>query len=98
MNHRGCLQLKVTGRRRVRRYSALANVHTISCYKLRIPPFSRRPTFSSIPLPSEQRWDDDLRNSVTVGGTKGGTAEVEFVCGDFTVLDWSDGESVPVER
>ena len=40
----------------------------------------------------KQRWDCGLRDSVTVGETKGVTAEVEFVCGDFTVLDWSDGE------
>lgn len=41
----------------------------------------------------DQRWEGGFRNSVTVGGTKGGTAEIEFVCGDFTVLDWSDGGS-----
>lgn len=35
-----------------------------------------------------------MKDAVTVGGIRGGTAEIEFVCGDFTVFDWSDGKSV----
>lgn len=27
-----------------------------------------------------------------VDDSKGGLTEIEFVCGDFTVFDWSDGE------
>lgn len=27
-----------------------------------------------------------------MGGSKGGAAGVEFICGDFTVFDWSDGK------
>lgn len=52
---------------------------------LSTPPCSNRFVFL-------QRWEGGIRHKVTVGETKGGAAEVEFVCGDFTVLDWSDGE------
>ncbi|CAN0412747.1 unnamed protein product [Ectocarpus sp. 12 AP-2014] len=45
-------------------------------------------------LKALERWEGGLRHKVTVGETKGGTAEIEFVCGDFTVLDWSDGDVV----
>eukprot|EP00904_Undaria_pinnatifida_P012720 jgi/Undpi1/8579/HiC_scaffold_25.g11044.m1 len=40
------------------------------------------------------RWKGGLKDAVTVGGSKGATAEIEFVKGDFTVLDWSDGDVV----
>ncbi|CAN0299581.1 unnamed protein product, partial [Ectocarpus sp. 12 AP-2014] len=45
-------------------------------------------------LKALERWEGGLRHKVTVGETKGGTAEIEFVRGDFTVLDWSDGDVV----
>ncbi|CAM9957987.1 unnamed protein product, partial [Laminaria digitata] len=41
-----------------------------------------------------ERWEGGLKDAVTVGGSKGAKAEIEFVCGDFTVLDWSDGDVV----
>lgn len=40
-----------------------------------------------------QRWEGGVKNEVTVGGVQGRAADIEFVCGDFTVLDWSDGEN-----
>ncbi|CAM9133824.1 unnamed protein product [Scytosiphon promiscuus] len=45
-------------------------------------------------LKALKRWQGGLKNEVTIGGVRGGTAEIEFVCGDFTVLDWSDGDVV----
>lgn len=33
-----------------------------------------------------------------VAGVRGGAAATEFVCGDFTVLDWSDGESTGLQQ
>lgn len=53
---------------------------------------SRPPLSRSTAICFLQRWKGGLKDAVTVGGSKGATAEIEFVKGDFTVLDWSDGE------
>ncbi|CAM9319289.1 unnamed protein product, partial [Hapterophycus canaliculatus] len=45
-------------------------------------------------LKALKRWEGGLKNEVTVGDVQEEMAEIEFVCGDFTVLDWSDGDVV----
>lgn len=41
-----------------------------------------------------ERWNGGLKDAVVVDDSKGGLTEIEFVCGDFTVFDWSDGDVV----
>lgn len=72
-------------------FFAEANACGANCLRAQSQPFipPRPHRFVYVVL---QRWEGGLRHKVTVGETKGGAAEIEFVCGDFTVLDWSDGE------
>ena len=55
----------------------------------RFPPL--RSSWKPTPMGWEslQRWNQGAKDAVA---GRGPATEVEFVCGDFTVLDWSDGK------